>query len=102
MSKKQIFTLIKQEIRQSFRSRNIYLVIIAMPLFLWALQAGIMYFTTETIDSGYEGETVYFLNLDEGNSTTNLGEEVYNSFSILTNMNDPQMYKVNIKRVNLV
>ncbi|MCG3219288.1 MAG: ABC transporter permease [Candidatus Heimdallarchaeota archaeon] len=94
--KKQIFTLIKQELRQAFRTKNIYLVILVMPLFLWGLQSGIMYFTSETIDSGYEGKDLYFLNTDEGNTTTNLGEEINQVLSLLTTMNESQMYKVNV------
>ncbi|MHA1910564.1 MAG: ABC transporter permease [Candidatus Kariarchaeaceae archaeon] len=99
-NKKQIFTLIKQELRQSFRTKNIYLVILIMPLFLWGLQSGIMYFASETIDSGYEGKDLYFLNMDEGNTTTNLGEEVFQMFSLLTTMNESQMYKVKVIDLN--
>ncbi len=87
---KQILALVIQELRSVSRTRYVIFSFVFLPLFMWGMQGAVQVFFAQEFDT--EGETVFIMNLDEGNSTNNLGELLIERLHELTENNESQMY----------
>ncbi|MHA2297485.1 MAG: ABC transporter permease subunit [Candidatus Hodarchaeales archaeon] len=65
----QILALIKQELRIAIRSRYIILSFVLIPLVMWVMQGGYLTLLTSLTVTTQEGETIFVVNYDEGNSS---------------------------------
>ena len=66
---KQLFYVIKQELRSASRSRYIVISFIFLPIFMWGLQGGIQLLAGNTITSTTSNLTIYVTNEDPNNVT---------------------------------
>ena len=66
---KQIFYVVKQELRSATRSRYIVISFIFLPIFMWGLQGGIQLIAGNTITSTPSNLTLYVTNEDPNNVT---------------------------------
>ncbi len=88
--KRQLTTLVIQELKQAMRNRSLIFMFVVFPLFMWGLQGGIQFIAiTNTVS---EGETFYVINQDTGNSTTNLGNLLIQSLDGYTKVNSSPIY----------
>ncbi|MHA1945057.1 MAG: ABC transporter permease subunit [Candidatus Hodarchaeales archaeon] len=71
---KQIFSLVKQELRGASRTRYIVISFVLMPVLMWGMQGGVQLLVGVSLTSTQEGETIYIVNFDPGNGTHNYGE----------------------------
>lgn len=87
--KSQIFSLVKQELRRTSRSRYIWTSFIMLPLFMWAMQGGLQAF----IQGAFTPEigTIYARNFDAGSGETNLGEQFIAAMNVQAGLNDSLM-----------
>lgn len=94
----QIYSLVKQELRSASRSRYIIISFVFMPFVMWGLQGGIQVFVGMSIMSSQEGETIFFVNYDEGNETLdlNLGDIFLEGLINDTQLNDTLLYGATI------
>ncbi len=84
---KQIFSLVKQELRGASRTRYIVISFVLMPVLMWGLQGGVQLLVGVSLTSTQEGETVYVVNFDTGNGTHNLGETFISFLKASTTIN---------------
>ena len=85
---KQILSLVKQELQSARRTRYVIFTFVLMPLFMWGMQGGLQAFMGITVTSSQQGETIYVVNYDSGNSTHNLGQLFLDRLVLQSNLND--------------
>jgi ABC-type Na+ efflux pump permease subunit len=68
---KQIFSLVKQELRSASRTRYIVISFVLMPVLMWGMQGGVQLLVGVSLTSTQEGETVYIVNFDSGDLGAN-------------------------------
>ena len=64
---KQLFYLMKQELRSATRSRYILISFIFLPLFMWTMEGGVQVILTNVATSTPSSQTIYITNQDTGN-----------------------------------
>ena len=87
-TRKQILSLVKQELQSARRTRYVIFTFVLMPLFMWGMQGGLQAFMGITVTSSQQGETIYVVNYDTGNSTHNLGQLFLDRLVYQSNLND--------------
>ena len=85
---KQIFSLVKQELRGASRTRYIVISFVLMPVLMWGMQGGVQLLVGVSLTSTQEGETIYVVNFDTGNGTHNLGDTFISYLKASTTIND--------------
>ena len=94
---KQIFSLVKQELRAASRTRYIVISFIIMPLIMWGLQGGVQLLIGASLTGQtQEGETIYIVNYDEGNLTHNMGDLLVNKINASSHTNGSFLFGANI------
>ncbi len=88
--RRQLTTLIVQELKQAMRNKSLVFMFIVFPLFMWGLQGGVQFLAVSNTSS--EGETFYVINRDLGNSTVNLGELLVKELDAMTRINASIIY----------
>jgi len=97
MSKvKQIFSLVKQELRAASRTRYIVISFVLMPVLMWGMQGGVQLLVGVSLTSTQEGETVYVVNFDSGNGSHNFGETFVSYLKASTEINGSFLYGADI------
>ncbi len=93
-SRRQVTTLVKQEVRMAFRNKALIFTFIIFPLFMWGLQGGVQFLVSDSLDT--EGEEFYIANLDEGNSTVNMGDVLAQALDLATHTEGSLIYGAEI------
>jgi ABC-type multidrug transport system permease subunit len=87
MSKAQIFSLIKQELRRATRSKYVWTSFILLPLLMWAGQGALQAFIQGSIATP-DIDTIYSRNFDVGIRDMNLGEQFIEALKDQADLND--------------
>ena len=96
---KQMIALITQELKISTRSRYIMVTFVLLPLIIWGFQgAELIYFGSNSVTS-HQDETIYAMNLDQGNGTHVLGDEILFQLSRFTTEENHEISGAKIEMV---
>ncbi|MCY3410545.1 MAG: ABC transporter permease [Candidatus Heimdallarchaeota archaeon] len=99
--KKQVISLIKQELKQASRSKYIILTFLVLPLAIWGLQGMEFMLIDSMVGSiNYEDDQVYIVNYDEGNATTNMGRNIITSLLRTTVNESKNIYGVDLTNLD--
>jgi ABC-type Na+ efflux pump permease subunit len=95
MSKAQIFSLIKQELRRATRSKYVWTSFILLPLLMWAGQGALQAFIQGSIATP-DIDTIYSRNFDVGIRDMNLGEQFIEALKDQADLNESLIAGVTI------
>ena len=91
-TKRQITSLIKQELQSTRRTRYVIFTFILMPIIMWGMQGVLQMLIGLTLLTSQEGEIIYVVNYDEGNGTLNLGDFLIEKLTNETNNNNSLLF----------
>ncbi len=88
--RRQLMTLVMQELKQAMRNKSLMFMFVIFPLFMWGMQGSIQFLATSSSVS--EGQTFFIINNDEGNSTTNMGDILIHALDLTIKTNGTLLY----------